>query len=83
MTIHKLTARLLPGEADAELVEAIEELLAEAKRGEIAGLAWAGTAPNGEVFQAWAGGDDTLYSLAAGIMTLQTRYSLMLMDPDE
>lgn len=83
MTVHKLTERLLPGEADEELVAALSDLLARAERGEINGLAWAGCAPNDVAFSGWQGTGGTLFHIGACIMALQTRYSLMMMEPEE
>ena len=83
MSVHKLTERLLPGEADAELVEALRNLLGRAERGEITGLAWAGCNANDSAFSGWRGAGGTLFHIGASIMVLQTRYSLMMMEDDE
>ena len=83
MSVHKLTGRLLPGEADEELVDALRDLLARAERGEISGLAWAGCAPNDCTFSGWQGAGGTMFNIGASIMALQTRYSLMMMEPEE
>lgn len=83
MTVYKLTERLLPGEADAELVEALENLLDRAKRGEITGLAWAGCSPNDSTFSGWQGAGGTMFHIGASILALQTRYALMMMDDDD
>jgi hypothetical protein len=81
--IHKLTDRLLPGEPDSELVEALRDLLARAERGEISGLAWAACTPNDDAFSGWQGAGGTTFALGASIMALQTRFALMMMDPEE
>jgi len=83
VTVHKLTERLLPGEADEELVEALRDLLARAERGEISGLAWAGCTPNDAAFSGWQGAGGTLFHIGASIMALQVRYAVMMMEPDE
>lgn len=83
MTIHKLTDRVLPGEADEELVEALRDLLDRAEKGEIIGLAWAGCAPNDMAFSGWQGAGGTLFHIGASILALQTRYALMMMEPEE
>lgn len=83
MIVHKLTERLLPGETDEELVEALRDLLARAERGEISGLAWAGCTPNDTAFSGWQGAGGTMYHIGASILALQTRYALMMMEPEE
>lgn len=83
MTVHKLTESLLPGEVDEELVEALRDLLARAEKGEISGLAWAGCTPNDTAFSGWQGAGGTVFHIGASILALQTRYALMMMEPEE
>jgi hypothetical protein len=78
MKIHKLTEILLPGEADAQVVEALRDLLARAERGEISGIAWAGCAPNKTVFVGWTGAGDATLQLGASVMLLHVDYAMML-----
>jgi hypothetical protein len=80
MKIHKLTEVLLPGEADAQVVEALRDLLARAERGEISGIAWAGCAPNETAFNGWQGAAGTMFHLGAGIMMLHARYAEMMQE---
>lgn len=73
--IHKLTEHALPGEVDAELVDAIRDLLGRAERGEITAAAWATVSPNGDTLSGWEGMAGTLHPLAAAIMCLQWRFA--------
>lgn len=82
MTIHKLTERLLPGEANEDLVEALEGLTERARRGEIKGLAWAGLTGNDHLFNGWDGAGGTIFPLGASIMALHSRYADYMMDDD-
>lgn len=81
--VVKLTERLLPGEADQGLCEALRDLLGRAERGEITALAWVGYRPNDSLFHAWEAAGGTMFQLGAGIMCLQARYALMMSEPDE
>ena len=81
--VHKLTERLLPGEADPELVEALRDLLARAERGEINGLAWAGCSPSDSTFNGWQGAGGTMFHIAAAILCLQSRYAMMMQEEAE
>lgn len=80
MSVHKLTAHLLPGECDQELIDAIESLLERAKRGEIKDLAWAGVTGNEYLVTGWDGSGGTVFSLGAAVMCLQSRYAEFMME---
>lgn len=82
MTIHKLTERLLPGEANEDLVAALESLLDRAKKGEITGLAWAGVTGNNHLMNGWDGAGGTVFSLGASIMALHSRYTTFMMEDE-
>lgn len=82
MSVHKLTGHLLPGEADAELVEALESLVERAKRGEIKAAAWVGVTGNDHLVTGWNGAGGTIFSLGSGIMCLQSRYADFIMEDD-
>jgi hypothetical protein len=83
MSVHKLTDRLLPGEADADLITALEDLTERARRGEITGLAWAGCGADDSVFSGWQSAGGTMFLIGASILALQVRYGAMMMDADE
>ena len=83
MTIHKLTDRMLPGEVNQDLVEALESLTERAKAGEISGLAWAGVVGaqgNGDLVTGWDGAGGTKFLIGAAIMLLQSRYAESMVD---
>lgn len=83
MTVVKLGGRLLPGEHNQELVDALEELTERARRGEIIGLAWAGVTGNRNLINGWDGSGGTIFDLGAGIMALHSRYANYMMEDDE
>ena len=78
--IHKLTERLLPGETNTDLVDALERLTEQARKGEITAVAWACTKTNGHVANGWEGAGGTMFPLGAAIMTLHARYADMMME---
>lgn len=82
MNVHKLTERLLPGEADPELIAALEDLTERARRGELTGLAWAGVTGNRHLINGWEGTAETLFDLGAGIMALHARYADYMTDDE-
>lgn len=81
--VVKLTERLLPGESNVELVEALRDLTERAERGEIKALAWAGMTGNDHLFNGWDGAGGTLFNLGAAVMALHTRYAIFMMEDDE
>lgn len=82
MSVHKLTERLLPGEANDDLVAELENLTERARKGEIAALAWAGVLGNDGLVNGWDGAGGTLFSLAASIMALHSRYAIYMVEDD-
>jgi hypothetical protein len=66
------------GEPDEEIVERLEGLLAEAKSGQLTGMAYAVTRPGDSVGTGWAGMYGTTFSLGGAILMLQLRYSEMM-----
>lgn len=68
------TQRLLPGEVNTDLVEALDDLKRRAERGELTALAWAGVTGNRHLVTGWDGAGGTIFDLAAAIMTLHSRY---------
>lgn len=80
--VHKLTEHLLPGEVEPALVEALEELLEQAKRGELTALAWASVRTNNYISNGWEGAGGTLFPLGAAVMCLQTRYANLMIESD-
>ncbi len=74
--VHKLTDQCLLGEANADLVEAIELLLARAKSGEITSLAWAGWTgrDNDTIFNGWEGDGGSQFAMCASIAVMQSRF---------
>jgi hypothetical protein len=79
MSVHKLTGRLLPGEANQDLIEALEGLVERAKKGEITGLAWAGVTGNDHLINGWEGPGGTVFTIGASIMALNSRYAAFMM----
>lgn len=75
MTIHKLTANLLPDEVNTDLIDVLEDLLDRTKRGEIVSLAWAGVKRNDDLISGWEGSGGTIWQIAASIMVLHSRYA--------
>lgn len=83
MSVHKLgTERLLPGEVNEDLVEALDGLLDRVKRGEITALAWAGITGNEHLFNGWDGSGGTIFTLGASISALGHRYTQFMMDDE-
>ena len=76
------TERLLPGEINDDLVEAIESLLDRAKKGELKALAWAGVTGNEHLVTGWEGAGGTMFNVAAGISCLNHRYAEFIMEDD-
>lgn len=82
MGVHKLTERLLPGEVDQDLIDALKGLVERAERGEIVAIAWAGVTGNNHIINGWDGAGGTLFPLGASVMALQSRYSSWLMEDE-
>ncbi|MBS7703307.1 hypothetical protein [Chelatococcus asaccharovorans] len=62
------------GEPDPEMVQILEKLLAQARRGEIAAIGYAVVAPNTEIATGWLGLSGTRYTLGGAIGMLELRY---------
>jgi hypothetical protein len=58
-------------------------LLVRAECGEISGLAWAGCTPNDTAFSGRQGAGGAIFHIGASILALQTRFSLMMMEPED
>lgn len=71
-----------PGEPHADLVQTLEELLEEAKSGELRGLAYCTVRVNSVVGTGWDGADGTRYPLGAALLILHNRYAAALQDPE-
>ncbi len=74
----------LSGEPSPSVVGELEQLLAEAKRGEILGFAYVVVvrdAPVNAFRSGWDGEAGTRFPLAAGIMRLQHLYAEAMMEP--
>ena len=80
--VHKLTGHVLPGEANADLVEALRDLLARAERGEIVAMAWAhySGAVNDTVGTGWEGSGGTSFALHSAIAMLNHRFAQSLIE---
>ena len=61
-------------EPDRDVVEALEELLEKARRGEVACFAYAYTTPNDTVHSGWQGSGSANIMLGA-VSALQVRYA--------
>lgn len=72
-------------EPDQDLIADIEQLLEEAKRGEVIAFAYAITKPDGTVATGWVGhGNGARHSLYAGVNLLSHRYAAaMIRENDE
>lgn len=68
-----------PGEPVPDVVEAFEDMLERAKKGEITAVAMAYTVMNGATGSRWAGGHGTRHELATAIMVLNYRYPRALL----
>lgn len=80
MTIHKLTADLLPDEVNTDLIAALEDLMDQAKKGEVIALAWAGVKRNDDLISGWEGSGGTIWQTGASIMVLHSRYASYMKD---
>lgn len=67
---------IVPGEADKEIIEVLERYLAEAKRGEITGVALAVCRPNENIGTEWCGVCGAKFPLGYAVTLLQSRYYL-------
>ncbi|MEJ8571230.1 hypothetical protein [Microbaculum marinum] len=76
-TIHGGT---VPGEPDADVIEDLERLLAQARRGSLTGFAYAAIHLDGTKATGWSGVAGTRDPLAAGISILQARYTRALIE---
>lgn len=85
MSVHKLTGACLPGEANDDLVAALERLADRARRGEITSLAWAGWTGrvSDTLITGWEGEGGSQFAVCAAINILNISYSAGLMDQDE
>ena len=81
--IHKLTSVPLPGEVDAELVAELDELLAQAKRGEVIAAAWVVYRPNDTLAHGWSGAGGTRFQIGAGIMALHAHFARLMVECEE
>lgn len=81
--IVKLTDRLLPGEVNSDLVEALERLLEQVKAGEIIGLSWAGARADDSIMTGWDGAGGTMWKMNAAITVLQARFANMMLEDEE
>jgi hypothetical protein len=70
-----LNAHISTGEPCADVVEMLKKLLAEAKRGEVIGLAVAWVHGNNDVSAKWASGCADGNLLMAAVHSLHTRVS--------
>ena len=80
--VAPLFGGLAPGEPSEAVVARLRELLAEAERGEVIGLAYALARPNAEAahgFEYEAGG---LFPIAAGVMALHLCIARELADQE-
>lgn len=71
-----------PGEANPDMVAAIESLLARAKSGELRGFAYATFAVGNITGTGWEGSDGARHPIASAIMMLHHRYAAALMEPE-
>ena len=77
-----------PGEPSTQLIEELELLLAEARRGELIGIAYASARESGEpgnpiTGTGWVGEAGTRHALGSTIGMLQHRYTAALLEPRE
>jgi hypothetical protein len=70
---------VIPGEPVPAVVDALEWLLAAAQRGEVRGIAYAISSPEG-VSTDWVGCEGTRHPLASGVLILHHRYAAGLVD---
>lgn len=79
MTVVAFKNSIPPGEANPEMVEALEDLLSRAKSGELRGFAYA-TVSGGDFHgSGWEGSDGSRHPLSSAIMMLQFRYAEALL----
>jgi hypothetical protein len=78
--VLKFGKTVLPGEANDDLVETIEGLLAQAKSGELRALAYCTVRDNNVIGTGWDGSDGTRYPLGTAISILSVRYPTAVMD---
>ena len=69
----------IPGEPSAIVIETLERLLADARRGEVIGFAYAIVRPNGEQATGWDGEGGSRHTVASAIMMLNHRYATALL----
>jgi TusA-related sulfurtransferase len=67
--------KFAPRSPDTDIVEDLERMLAEAKRGEIVAIAYACAAPNRDITIGWCNGDNAgQHTMLAALTGLQARY---------
>lgn len=78
--VHKLTGQPLPGEVNADLINALRDILARAERGEITSAAWVHCSGpvNDTVATGWEGAGGSSFALHSGITTLCHRFTASL-----
>lgn len=69
--------RLPEGQVDVEVVALLENVLAEAKRGEIVGLCFAGVRPNGNATFGYVGAERVAVLGAATVMVHEATASVI------
>lgn len=78
--VVKFGQTVLPGEANDDLVETLEGLLAQAKSGELRALAYCTVRQNNVISTGWDGSDGTRYPLGSAVSILSVRYATALQD---
>lgn len=69
-----------PSKPYDDLVKDLEELLEEAKRGDLIGMAYCTVRSNNDIGSGWAGAAGTKHQLSSGILCLSNRYAHALVD---
>ena len=72
----------VPGQPCEAIVETLERMLAEAKRGDITAIAYATVRGNGVIGTGWDGEDGARYPVASAVMMLHHRYAEAMLSGD-
>lgn len=82
MTVIAFKDTIPAGEPNPDIVETLEQLLADAKSGDLRAIAYATCRIGNVTGTGWEGSDGTRNPIAAAIMILGHRYAEALMDPE-
>lgn len=78
--VTALKGAAIPGDVSQAVIDVLEQLLDEARRGEIVGLAYTASVPNGDTRNGWAHAKGGGHQLSTGVLILSHDYARAWLD---